>query len=263
MTDPRPQDGADRNDGREARPASASQVPLPQVPVPQPAPQAGQRPAPALSADGRPVGRPAPQYGEYAPDGWVNPVVADRERREQEAAARRRELAASEAARVQQRRSVPPVRNPADRSTGPAAPDARPSSTGAPTAHRTRFGASAGDVMATVLLLAFGLTTVLQQVIGVGRVASQVAEQIAQRYVPLADPTALVPAAAWSAIVGAVVFVGALWWSIVRLRSRKTTFWVPLAAGAFAGVFSTILYVAVIMHDSAFVCYVLSNGGSV
>jgi hypothetical protein len=40
------------------------------------------------------AGRPAPQYGEYAPVGWVNPVLAEQERQEQ----RDREHAAASAA---------------------------------------------------------------------------------------------------------------------------------------------------------------------
>lgn len=257
--------------------APLPQVPLPQVPLPRMDTDDGleARPAPAVSADGRPVGRPAPQYGEYAPEGWVNPVELERQRRERDAAEHRRELAALEAARAQQARSGPPVRtggSPARRDTTRSGATAgadrsgasgRRGAPGAPGAARSRFGASPGDLMITVLLLVFGLTTVLQQLVGIGNVAAQVARQIEQRYVALEDPQALVPATALSAVIGAVIFAGALWWSIVRLRRRRVTFWVPLAAGALAGAVTTIVYVVVIMHDPAFVTWIVAHGGSV
>lgn len=250
-------------------------VPLPQVPLPQTVADDGReaRPAPATSADGRPVGRPAPQYGEYAPEGWVNPVEAERERRDREAAARRRELAALEAARARQTRSGPPGRagggvpRPGS-TTGPddharKRPGAGPGTgPGAAPGVRSRFGASPGDLMITVLLLVFGLTTVLQQLVGIGSVASQVALQIEQRYVALANPQALVPATALSAVIGAVLFAGALWLSVIRLRRRRVTFWVPLVAGALAGLVTTIVYVVVIMHDPAFVSWIMAHRGT-
>ncbi|MFZ7088366.1 DUF6264 family protein [Curtobacterium sp. RRHDQ10] len=250
----------DHHDGREARPGSVPEVPLPQFPPPTPVQRAPPQQRPdTLSADGRPIGRPAPQYGEYAPEGWVNPVIADRERRERDAAARRRELAALEAARAQQGRSGPPVRNPAGPTTGPGAPDGRG---GRPGAARMGFGASPGDLMATVLLLVLGTTTVLQQAVGVRQLAAEVAQQLARRSIALSDPGALVGAASWSAVIGVVLLVGALVWSVLRLRRGRVTFWVPLAAGALASVVSALIYVVVAMHDPAFVASVAQNGGA-
>jgi hypothetical protein len=117
--------------------------------------------------------------------------------------------------------------------------------------------------MVTVLLLVFGLTTVLQQLVGIGTAATTVARQVELRYVALEDPQALVPAAALSAVIGMVLFAGALWWSIVRLRRRQVTFWVPLAAGALAGAVTTIVYVVVIVHDPAFAAWFVAHGGNV
>ncbi|KQO62829.1 DUF6264 family protein [Curtobacterium sp. Leaf261] len=242
----------------------AQQPPAQQPPVPQTGTTDGReaRHAPALSADGRPIGRPAPRYGEYAPEGWVNPAEVERQRRERAAAEQRRELAALEAARARATRSVPPGRN---RGTpphpDPRRPDQPRSDRARPGAARSPYGASPGDLMITVLLLVFGLTTVLQQLVGIGNVASQVARQIEERYVALEDPQALVPATVLSAVVGAVLFAAALWLSIVRLRRRQVTFWVPLAAGALAGAVTTIVYVVVVMHDPAFVSWIVTHRG--
>jgi hypothetical protein len=214
-------------------------------------PRGGETLATGLEARGdaapsaAPVGRPAPEYGEYAPEGWVNPVLVEQERREREAAAR-------EAAQA------------GNRGTGPARPTGTEppgrSATGSQ-AQARRFGASPGDALATLLLLALGLTTVLQQVTGIGRLSSQVAQEIADRYTELTNPGALVPATVVAAIVGVFLLVGAAWWSIVRLRRAKRAFWVPLLAGAVAGIVSTAAYVVVIMQDPAFSAWMAAHTG--
>lgn len=231
-----PRGGETLDTGLEARGDSAPSV----------APAAAQDPT-------RPVGRPAPEYGEYAPEGWVNPVLVEQERREREAAAREAaQGAAGVAAGAGDRRTD------AGRQTGTPPPGR--TEDGSQTQAR-RFGASPGDVLATLLLLALGLTTVLQQVTGIGRLSSQVAQEIADRYTELTDPGALVPATVVAAIVGVFLLVGAAWWSIVRLRRAKRAFWVPLLAGAVAGVVSTAAYVVVIMQDPAFMAWMAAHAG--
>jgi len=256
-------------------PVTETPTPPPAAETPALAPETPASP-PVAETPAPPPGRPAPRYGEYAPEGWVSPVEIERQRREREAAARRREQAAMEAARAQAGRTAPPGRQrgaskPSAAETGwaqtPRRSDGEPQAPGhsgpdASGLERLRFGASPVDVLLTVVLLAFGLTTVLQQVVGVGRVAGQIAQQITIHYTALAHPEALVPATALNAVVGAVLFAGALWWSLVRLRRRKIAFWVPLVAGALFGAFSTIVYVVVLMHDPALAAYVTTNGGA-
>ncbi|PZE75404.1 MULTISPECIES: DUF6264 family protein [unclassified Curtobacterium] len=241
---------SDATDGREAPPASGGRS---SDPVGREAPPASgdgptpeRRPDPADAA-GRTVGRPAPQYGEYAPEGWVNPVEVERARGEREAAERRRAEADD------QRRPVPVGRvGPPGRAPGRSRP-AVPTS--------GRFGASPGDLLLTVLLLAFGFTTVVQQLFGISHTAATIADQIAARYTELAHPEALVPASALCAVVDLVLLIGTVWWSVARLRRRRVTFWVPLVGGAVAGAFSVVVYVVVLAHDPAYVTWMVTHSG--
>jgi hypothetical protein len=244
---------------------------VPPLPVPETETDAGLEavPAPAGSADGHPAGhpvspaapsgRPAPQYGEYAPEGWVNPVFVEQARRDREAEARRREdaeaakrweLAGGSPERFRGTGTVPPDRGATD-GRGPR--DASPAGAGVRRMPR--------DAVLTVLLLAFGLVSVIQQLSGITGIAGQVAAELAARYTALSDPHALVSAAATSAVGTAVLFVLAVWWSVVRLRRRKSSFWIPLCGAAIAAVFSTIVYVVVVMHDPAFAAYLVQHPG--
>lgn len=188
--------------------------------------------------------RPVPRYGEYAPEGWVNPVEVERARRERAAAEQRRAQA-----------SAGGVPSPGSRPGPPGSPDRR---AGAPT---SRFGASAGDVLVTILLLAFGFTTVVQQLFGISRTAATIADEIAARYTALAHPEALVPASALCAVVDLAVFVGVVWWSVARLRRHRIAFWVPLLGGAVAGAVSVVVYVVVLAHDPAYVTWMVTHSG--
>jgi hypothetical protein len=227
-----PSPDADR-DGREARGASST------------------------TADGRVHGRPAPQYGEYAPEGWVNPVLVEQERQEREAEARAAEQRRLEAARQAAATGRAP-RGP--QPTRPAGIEP-PGRADEGTAGARRLGASPGDLLLTVVLFAFGLTSVVQQ-LAVGNVASTVAKTLEQRYTALADPQALVPAAIVSAIGGVVVLVLVAWWAVHRLRLGKRTFWVPLLGGVVASVLTTIAFMVVVMQDGQFMAWVMQHGGA-
>jgi hypothetical protein len=224
--------------------------------VPSPAGQEA-RSASDTSADGRPVGRPAPQYGEYAPEGWVNPVFVEQERRDREAAARK--LEDEVAAKRWEQAGGSPERF---RGTGVVPPDR-----GATDGRAPQGGPQAGagarrmprDAFLTILLLVFGLYSVVQQLTGITGIAGQVAAELEARYTALTDPHALVSAAATSAVGTAVLWLLATWWSVVRLRHRKTSFWIPLAGAAVAAVFSTVVYVVVVMHDPAFAAYLVQH----
>lgn len=195
------------------------------------------RHTPATSAagaqDGRVHGRPAPQYGEYAPEGWVNPVL-EHERREQE----RRE---------QEPRSPEPA----------GAPEARAGATPA----AGRFGASPLDFVLTVGLLVIGLMSVLQG-LSIGTTASTMRTYLEQQYTELSDPAALSSAVLVRAVVLVAVFVLVVWWSVRRLRARRRAVWVPLVGGIVATVLGIVPVFVVILQDPAFVAAVQRMAGA-
>ncbi|MFA0849850.1 DUF6264 family protein [Curtobacterium sp. WHRI 8282] len=210
----------------------------------------------AGSVDGRPQGRPAPGYGEYAPEGWVNPVLVEQERQERERQAQERQDQAS-AARV--RDAAPSDGTHGDRAGTDVRPGAVPAGAQGSMA-RSRFGRTPADFVLTVGLLAFGLVSVVQS-LSVGKVASTVRRTLEAQYTALNDPSALSTAAAIAAITNVVVFALVAWWSIRRLRARKRTFWVPLVGAVVATAISTIAFVVVVMQDQAFVNFMLRQSG--
>lgn len=215
------------------------------------------RRTPATSAagvqDGRVHGRPAPQYGEYAPEGWVNPVVVEQQRREQEGRSRALREQAAEAA----------VR---DRRGGPAAPTSRSGASTDPSARTPpvagRFGASPLDLVLTVGLLVIGLWSVFES-FAVGTVASTVRAVVEQQYTDLADPAALSSAAVVRAVVLVVAFVFVAWWSFRRLRSRRWTFWVPLLGGVVGSILGMVPVLVVVFQDPQVQAYLqrMASGG--
>jgi hypothetical protein len=215
--------------------------------VADPAVQEARR-TPDTSADGaapgRVHGRPAPQYGEYAPDGWVNPVLVEQERREQE---RREHEARSDALpdraaqqSVQGGRSTRAAADrPGPQAPGGAAPAAPPAG---------RFGAGPIDFVLTVGLLVIGLWSVVES-LSIGSTASTIRSVVEQQYTELSDPGALSTAAVVRALVLVVLFVLVTWWSIRRLRARRWTFWVPLVGGVVSTVLGTVPVLVVIFQD--------------
>ncbi|PZE86474.1 DUF6264 family protein [Curtobacterium sp. MCBD17_032] len=208
------------------------------------------------AAGAAPAGRPAPQYGEYAPEGWVNPVLVEQERQEREDRERAAASAGPGTARGSGRSAVrtrPPAT--ADR-TGQGAP-----ATGDPSTVR-RLGASPVDVLLTFVLLGMGLVSVIQS-LSIGSVASTVREQLELTYTALEDPGALSGAAMVSSVVMLVVFALVLWWSVVRLRAGRRSFWVPLLGGAVATLLSAVVFAAVVFQDDGFVAVLMrqASGG--
>lgn len=225
----------------------------------------------AAPAAGRVHGTPAPQYGEYAPDGWVNPVLVEQERQEREAASRAlREQAAREARTASGRNGRAGGRPRAEHAgvgndgrgqdgPGPRG-DGRRGDGIAGAAPTSRFGRSPLDFGATVGLLVLGLWSVLQS-LSVGQVASAVRQTFEQRYTTFSDPSALTTAAIVGTVSGVVLFALTLWWSIRRLRARRWTFWVPLLGGAVSTAVSVTAFLVVVMQDPRFVEAVLRQSG--
>ncbi|MCS6578044.1 DUF6264 family protein [Curtobacterium poinsettiae] len=211
--------------------------------------------SPAGPTNGRPQGRPAPGYGEYAPEGWVNPVLVEQERQERQDRERQDQAKAVGGRDAAPRDSV---------RTDHARPDARSGAAPAGvqrTMPRSRFGRTPADFVLTVGLLAFGLVSVVQS-LSVGDVASTVRRTLETQYTALNDPSALSTAAVIAAITNVVVFALVAWWSIRRLRARKRTFWVPLVGAVVATAISTIAFVVVVLQDQAFVDFMLRQSGA-
>lgn len=201
---------------------------------------------------GRVHGRPAPQYGEYAPDGWVNPVLAEQERVEQEQRSRElRQQAAQEAVQGQRSSGARPDRS--DARVGPSGA----SQTAAPT---SRFGASPLDFAMTVGLVAMGFVSVVQA-LSVGTVASKSRAFVEQHYTELADPSRLTSMAVVRAIVIVVAFGLVAWLSVRRLRARRWTFWIPLVGGVVASVLGAVPLLIVIFQDPNVAAYFHRLGG--
>jgi len=182
--------------GREARPASAGSA--------------------TGRADGRVHGRPAPGYGEYAPEGWVNPVL-EGQRREDERHAEQQPAPAPAASSVQQM--------PSDRS-----------------------GASPLDFGLTVGLLALGLWTVLGT-FDTGQTASRTRAMVEERFTTMSDPSTMSLAAVLIALSGVVLLALTAWWAVARLRRRKRSAWVPLLGGALWMVTVVVVLTAVVLAD--------------
>jgi len=206
--------------GREARPASA---------------------APAVGrGDGRVHGTPAPEYGEYAPAGWVNPVLVEQERRDREQRERER-----------REQSGPGQPSDAARRAAGAPPDRARPTTGAAAdgtpAPRSRYGASPLDFVVTVGLLVMGLTSTVQS-LQVGQAASGARRVFESQGADIADPTPFSTAAVVAALVSMVVLVVVTWWSVHRLRARRWTFWVPLLGGLVTTVCTLVLFTVALLH---------------
>jgi hypothetical protein len=210
------------------------------------------------------VGRPAPQYGEYAPEGWVNPVLAEQERQEQRD--REHTAASAAASAVRSNGTAERTNRTTARTNRTAERTPQGERRAAPTPHdgaaRRRLGASPVDVLLTFVLLAMGLVSVVQS-LSIGSVASTVRQTLETNYTELQDPGTLNGAAMISAVGMLVVFALVLWWSVVRLRAGKRTFWVPLLGGAVATLFSSIVFVIVVFQDDGFVAAMMrqATGG--
>lgn len=231
------------------------------------------RRTPVTSADapapGRVHGRPAPQYGEYAPEGWVNPVLVEQERLEQEERSRAlRQQAAQDA--VRDRRGGPGAiqrgtsNGPAD--GGPGTPTGRDHGAtgrrpdGRPAPLAARFGRSPIDFVLTVGFLAVGFWTVIES-LSVGSTASTIRMVVEQQYTDLSNPAALSSAVLVRAVVLVVVFALVAWWSVRRLRSRRWTFWVPLVGGVVATVLGMVPVLVVVFQDPQFAAYLQRMAG--
>ncbi|MDM7891169.1 DUF6264 family protein [Curtobacterium caseinilyticum] len=211
------------------------------------------RPAPDASAPGRADGRvhgtPAPEYGEYAPAGWVNPVLVEQERQ----AAEQQRQDAAQRRDADERRASDPNRPASDQRAGRRTSGAdRPGSASSTPASvpASPYGASRLDFVLTVGLLFIGLWSVFQA-LSTGTVASTTRAYVTGQFGEMASPADLSSAAVVRAVVLVVVFALVAWWSVRRLRAHRWTFWVPLVGGVVASVLGAVPMLVVVFQDPA------------
>ena len=178
--------------------------------------------------------RPQPQYGEYAPEGWEPPEpsptsgsasgsspVAGTHR---QAPGVPHNLGVGETRQPVTQHEVPPT----------APPQGTPMGPGVPPAPAQRQGSTADRVI-TIVLLVIGAFGALQMALGMLTLGTQL--EIIANTLGAEDftvPAGMTVLQSVGTILVLSLYAVALIWSVQRLRAKKLTFWVPLAAGALA-----------------------------
>jgi hypothetical protein len=189
--------------------------------------------------------RPRPRYGEYAPEGWVNPVAPVEP------------VAAPSAPDARHERS-----DPATRPDAPAA-----GSWGAPPrpAANELSGARRFDRVATFVLLGIGLYSVVSNVAMASSFSSALLSAMSGAGYStdaFTSQDALQRVGVIIAVSTVAAFAVTLIWSLRRLAARKVTFWVPLSIGVAMSIVQMILVLGVLFGDAGFVQSILDSGPS-
>ncbi|MCJ0700006.1 DUF6264 family protein [Frigoribacterium faeni] len=188
--------------------------------------------------------RPRPRYGEYAPEGWVNPVAPV------------------------ETQTPPPGRSDGTAPTPQAGPrDATtPGAWGAPPRPGAGdlSGARRFDRVATFVLLGIGLYSVISNVVMASTFSSTLLSALSGAGYStdaFTGQEALQRSGVIIAVLTVAVFAITLMWSIRRLAARKVTFWVPLSAGVLMSIVQMVLVLGVLFGDAAFVQSILDGSG--
>lgn len=192
-----------------------------------------------------------PEYGEYAPEGWVSPIAGENAQPESA-------QGSTDAPRQSATREQPGAEVPRNLGVGsPAAPHApvpvqhsahAPGAPLPPPSPQPEKTGSMADRIITILLLVFGAVGALQFALGMLSLGAQleiVAEMLGAESVTA--PASMGVLQTVGAIAVLTIYAVALIWSVQRLRVKKLTFWVPLAAGALALVLVVIFGVISVM----------------
>ncbi|MGW4931224.1 DUF6264 family protein [Agromyces sp. NPDC004153] len=175
--------------------------------------------------------RPRPRYGEYAPDGWTWQPPADE--------------------------SAPPVQ-PAP----PAQPTAPPPPP-APVALPGERPPSAVDRVVTIALLALGAFGAINTAASLQVLPQQVSLVYEQQGVGDFTPPEWLPTLTMvGTVLQLALYAATLGWSILRLRARRTAFWVPILGGVLSLVLMMVLVSIVFLNDPTFVAYIERMGGT-
>jgi len=170
-----------------------------------------------------PIGRPAPQYGEYAPEGWSQPKPVS-------TPAPAPAAPASAPAPAGARGPVPGPGQGGSRGYIPY-PGAYPQPA-SPAVRRRN-----ADRIATIVLLVVGAAGALIGVRTALSLTDSMTVLYAQAGLPAYEPDpriAIVTPVIW--ISHAALYLGALIGSILLLRAGRPAFWLPLAAGIAAAI---------------------------
>ena len=162
--------------------------------------------------------RPRPQYGEYAPPGWVSPVQP---------------VAAAEP----------------EAPAGGAAPSA--SAAAAPRRPRSR-----ADRIVTALLLGLGAYNVFLALVRAPAFATTMLGTLRDLGYPVDEfdgQDALQRVGILSAVLAVSLYVLAVVLSRRRLAVGKLAFWVPLVAGVVFTLVQSVAFLAVVFGDPSFV----------
>lgn len=172
--------------------------------------------------------RPTPRYGEYAPEGWVNPVAPVDE--------------------------TPEARGTDQRGPVAVSADARPDdATGtAPPALTTRRRIDRAATFALIGLGAYGTIQAIARVPGFAAGVLAQYESMGLDLTGFAHSDALQVYAVVAAVVAVVVFAVSLRWTLRRLRAGKIGFVVPLLAGVVFSVAQGVGAAAVLTSDPVF-----------
>ncbi|KQR66491.1 DUF6264 family protein [Frigoribacterium sp. Leaf172] len=197
--------------------------------------------APAAARDER----PRPRYGEYAPEGWVNPVAPVESSTE-----------SSAPSTAQQGPS------PAVRSDAPAA-----GTWGAPPrpAVNDSTGGRRFDRVATFVLLGIGLYSVVSNVVMASSFSSALLSAMSGAGYStdaFTSQDALQRVGVIIAVSTVAAFAVTLIWSLRRLAARKVTFWVPLSIGVVMSIVQMVLVLGVLFGDAGFVQSIIESGPS-
>lgn len=195
----------------------------------------------------RPEGQPAPQYGEYAPEGWKAPTVTNSRSSKGDDTRAIDEVAKDPAAHPGPTSSAGAGRIPGVPhnlgASGQARPTAIPPAQPAHSGERTGSsiapsgptGERRADRIVTILLLVFGALGALYLAGAIYQLPASIETLVrALEADGLVVPDSLSTIGTVGALVILALYALNLIFSIQRLRARKITFWVPLAAGAIA-----------------------------
>jgi uncharacterized membrane protein YhaH (DUF805 family) len=193
--------------------------------------------------------RPRPQYGEYAPEGWVSPVAP--------ADAAPPATQGGQAVVGQQGGQQPASWSPQGQGAGGAQPYPGP-----PAAAPVMSTGRRVDRVATFVLLGLAGYNVISNLVLVSGFSRTLLSAFAAQGYPVDDfsgQAALQQAGGAIAIVSLVVSVPMLVLTFRRLRAGKISFWVPLTAGAVVTVVQMVLVLSVFLADPAFVQSLLDS----
>ncbi|MGA1837376.1 DUF6264 family protein [Herbiconiux sp. 11R-BC] len=182
--------------------------------------------------------RPKPKYGELAPEGWVWQPP---------------------------QQAAPDADEPASPAPAAAAPPARGAQApGAAATPHTGLGFSTGDVVATVILLAIGLYSTLNSIVGgllnLPALIQPVidAQGLGVTYTATSAASVI---GTIGAVVLALIYALAVWASVVAIRKHKRAVYIPLACAVLSFIALVFVLVLAIFADGALVNAMLASSG--